>query len=117
MHGPLALACSAAHTTLPATPAARQPQDLVDRVSPASGAELVVEFGGRPISAGQLLRPGAAVAPPRIAVRGGAEGGLFTVVSSDPDPPDPAHPKFREWLVRQRAAGLGLTAADRTPGG
>lgn len=69
-------------------------------MSPASGAQLEVAFGGKPISPGQAIRPADAVSPPHIAVRGGSEGGLFTVVASDPDPPDPAAPKFREWLVR-----------------
>lgn len=80
----------------------------MDRVSPASGASLEVSFHGKPISPGQLVRPGDAKAAPRIAVQGGSEGGLFTVVASDPDPPDPAAPRFREWLV----SGVGAVRCD-----
>lgn len=41
---------------------------------------------------GQLLSPAAAATAPSLSIKGGSEGGLFTVVASDPDPPDPANP-------------------------
>lgn len=47
---------------------------------------------------GQLLLPAAAAQAPSVKVKGGAEGGLFTCVMSDPDAPDPAAPAMREWL-------------------
>ncbi|KAL4432796.1 hypothetical protein ABPG77_008122 [Micractinium sp. CCAP 211/92] len=72
--------------------------DLVDRVSAASAAELEVAFHGKAIQNGQLLAPKDATATPSATIKGGSEGGLYTVIGSDPDPPDPNAPKYREWL-------------------
>lgn len=72
--------------------------DLVDRVSAAPGAQLEVAFHGRAVQDGQLLAPREAANAPHAAIRGGSEGGLYTLIASDPDPPDPEAPKYREWL-------------------
>ncbi|PSC72839.1 MOTHER of FT and TF 1-like isoform B [Micractinium conductrix] len=72
--------------------------DILDRVSAASQAQLVVEFQGKAVQHGELLTPAATKSAPVARVKGGAEGGLFTILCTDPDPPDPAAPKFREWL-------------------
>ncbi|KAI7845211.1 hypothetical protein COHA_001255 [Chlorella ohadii] len=72
--------------------------DIIDRVSPASAAELEVAFHGKAIQNGQLISPKDAAAAPKVHIRGGSEGGLFTLLASDPDPPDPANPVYREWL-------------------
>ncbi|PRW18387.1 MOTHER of FT and TF 1-like [Chlorella sorokiniana] len=72
--------------------------DLIDRVSPASAVELEVSFHGKAIKNGQLISPKDAAAAPKVHIRGGSEGGLFTLLASDPDPPDPANPVYKEWL-------------------
>lgn len=36
---------------------------------------------------GQLISPKDAAAAPKVHIRGGSEGGLFTLLASDPDPP------------------------------
>ena len=36
---------------------------------------------------GQLLAPREAANAPHAAIRGGSEGGLYTLIASDPDPP------------------------------
>ncbi|KAL4432797.1 hypothetical protein ABPG77_008123 [Micractinium sp. CCAP 211/92] len=86
--------------------------DLVDRASAASGAELEVAFHGKAIQNGQLLTPEHAAATPRATVKSGSEGGLYTLIASDPDPPDPDAPKYRErlhWIVTNIPAGQDAT--------
>lgn len=36
---------------------------------------------------GQLISPKDAAAAPKVHIRGGSEGGLFTLLATDPDPP------------------------------
>ncbi len=42
---------------------------------------------GPPLQNGQLLTPEHAAATPRATVKSGSEGGLYTLIASDPDPP------------------------------
>ena len=59
----------------------------MDKVSPASGVELDISFHGDPLRNGQQLTPERASSPPKVAVKGGPQGALFTLIASDPDPP------------------------------
>ena len=63
--------------------------------------ELSVSWGGVPVEEGAQLSPSAVASPPTLALGGDASssaGKLYTVILSDPDAPNPAEPKFAEWL-------------------
>lgn len=72
--------------------------DLIDRVAGASAAELDVAYHGKAVQSGELIAPKDAASTPKATIKGGSEGGLFTLICTDPDPPDPANPKMKEWL-------------------
>lgn len=64
---------------------------------------------------GQLLSPKDAAAAPKVHIKGGSEGGLFTLLVSDPDPPG-------AWLGRctrrgSRAGGIGHRGGAGCPSG
>ena len=49
--------------------------------------ELDISFHGEPLRNGQQMSPERASSPPKVGIKGGALGGLFTLIASDPDPP------------------------------
>ncbi len=45
-----------------------------------------------------LLSPAAAAAAPKVTVKGGSEGGLFTLICTDPDAPGTLRRRrWRRW--------------------
>ncbi|KAL4435640.1 hypothetical protein ABPG77_002603 [Micractinium sp. CCAP 211/92] len=59
-------------------------------------AEFAVSFNGQPFKNGELIAPEDALATPEASI--GGDAGLYTIVSTDPDPPDPANPVKKEWM-------------------
>ncbi|KAL4432870.1 hypothetical protein ABPG77_008196 [Micractinium sp. CCAP 211/92] len=83
--------------------------DLIDGLSTTAQAELSVSFGDVTIEDGTFLTPEEAANPPNVsteAVSGSAA--YYTLLTLDPDAPDPANPTRRSilhWLVTDIPAG------------
>ena len=60
--------------------------------------------GGAPCAEGAALSPAACREQPAVCWAGEA-GKLYTVILSDPDAPNPAEPKFAEWIHWRVARG------------
>ncbi|PRW57336.1 MFT2 - Corn MFT [Chlorella sorokiniana] len=82
--------------------------DIVDAVSPTCSANITISFGGdQPVEDGELLAPPEAAAAPNLTIVSGGEA-LFTLLTLDPDAPDPANPTRRSilhYLVTNVPAG------------
>ena len=106
-----AAATTICHVPLPGRPSLAESglvPDVVDAVASGSGVGLEVAFSGDAPIAGGLLTPASSAAQPAVRITGGAEGELYTLVSADPDGPDPEAPTFREvlhWIVTNIPGG------------
>jgi phosphatidylethanolamine-binding protein (PEBP) family uncharacterized protein len=68
--------------------------DVID-----SGVTLEVDFNGTKVQDNTTLRPAQAASTPRATLVGTDRGsGLYTIIATDPDPPNPEKPIYREWL-------------------
>ena len=68
--------------------------DVID-----SGVTLEVDFNGTKVQDNTTLRPAQAASTPRATLVGTHRGsGLYTIIATDPDPPNPEKPIYREWL-------------------
>jgi len=79
----------------PALNNARIVPDLVDHVDLDDAVTLSVRYGDRIVTTGNELKPSEAQQEPHVEIVG---EGMFTLLMTDPDPPDPADPKWREFL-------------------
>lgn len=56
-----------------------------------------MQYGSTQIHDGDEMRPAKCADAPSVVFKGQAEK-KYTVIMTDPDPPSPTDPKFREWL-------------------
>ena len=107
-------------TTLPPTLLSTQSIAMAAATFPDAAAGVVGPFapafavavawgGGAPVAEGCQLTPAGCREQPAVCWAG-EPGKLYTVILSDPDAPNPAEPKFAEWLHWcVRAAVVGRT--------
>jgi protein FLOWERING LOCUS T len=70
---------------------------VVDLVE-AEEVSLKVAYGDHAVHDGGTLNPDEAAFEPHAALVGAEADALYTLVCTDPDPPDPAAPIYKEWL-------------------
>lgn len=71
--------------------------DVVDNVK-KTNIKMDVKYKYDHVENGVTMKPEHAHSTPAVHLTGTDNSKLYTVVMSDPDPPDPAKPVFREWL-------------------
>lgn len=71
--------------------------DVVDRVQ-KTNIKIDVKYKYDHVENGVTLTPHHAHSNPAVYLKGTERNKLYTLIMSDPDPPDPAKPIYREWL-------------------
>jgi phosphatidylethanolamine-binding protein (PEBP) family uncharacterized protein len=90
--------------------------DIVDQVTKTK-IKMDIKYKYDHVENGVSLPPHHAHDMPTVQLTGTEENKLYTLIMSDPDPPDPEQPVFREWLhwiVANIPGGVDASAAKGT---